>query len=84
MILWLWFRQQSEAELPMPMSKEGMSDLGSSVSQDTFSTECELTAHSLLGVTGQGDSGQHLELEAHNPSAQLQVRLGHRNIRHHI
>lgn len=38
----------------------------------------------LLGVTGQGDPGQHVGLEALNPSAYLQVRPGHRNMRHHI
>lgn len=40
-----------------------MWDLGSSVSQDTFSTECQLTAQGLLGVAGQGDPGQHVGLE---------------------
>lgn len=52
----LCFRQQSEAELPMPVSKEGMWDLGWSVSQDTCSTECQLTAQGLLGVTGRDSS----------------------------
>lgn len=52
----------------MPVSKERMWDFGSSGSQDTFSTECQLTAQGLLGVTGQGDPGQHVGLEDLNPS----------------
>lgn len=84
MALWLCFRQQSEAVLPMPVSKEGMWDLELPVSQDTSSTECPLTAQGLRGVTGQGDPGQHVGLEALNPSAQFQVRPGRRNTRHHI
>lgn len=68
----------------MPVRKEGMWDLGWSVSRDTFSTECQLTAQGLLGVTGGDDPGQHMGLEALNPSAQLQVSPGLRNMRHHI
>lgn len=72
----LCFRQQSKAELPMPVNKESIWDLGSSVSQDTFSTEYQLTAQGLFGVTGQCDPGHHVALEALNSSARSDLAPG--------
>lgn len=60
----------------MPVNKESIWDLGSSVSQDTFSTEYQLTAQGLFGVTGQCDPGHHVALEALNSSARSDLAPG--------
>lgn len=62
MVLWLFFRQQSEAELPMPGGKRGRWDFGPSPRQGTFPAPGEpqhsrLTAEGLLGVIRGRDAG---------------------------